>query len=100
MPPPGGHHHARSLPPNGPSDPFAGAGDRASVLIAPGLEAVTRRAQREGSGRRPVARAYRSGGAMHTFEGALSPDRVPELTTDLAGAEHHVRVHDAFRVRK
>ena len=77
MPPPGGHHHARSLPPNGPSDPLAGAGDRARVLIAPGLEPVTRGAQREGSGRRPVARPYRSGGAIHPFEGALSPDRVP-----------------------
>lgn len=43
----------------------------------PGLEPLPRGAQREGNGRRPVAGAYRSGGAIHPFEGALSPDRVP-----------------------
>src|SRR5262245_27068463 len=93
MPPPGSHHHARSLPPNGPSDPLDSARDRARVLVAAGLEAVTRGAQREGSGRRPVARAYWSGGAIDLFEGALSPDRVAASARalELAGLEPAAR---------
>jgi hypothetical protein len=53
------------------------------------MEPATRGAQREGSGRRPIARAYRSGGALHPIEGALSPDRVPAYprALELAGFE-------------
>jgi hypothetical protein len=89
MPPADGRDHARSLSPNGPSDQLAGAGNRARVLVAPGLKPVTRGAQREGSGRRPVARAYRSGGAIHPVEGTLSPDRVAASASalELAGFE-------------
>ena len=89
MPPPGGREHARSLPPNGPSDPLARAGDRTRVLVAPALEPVVRGAEREGDGRRPVAGAYRRGGAIHPVEGALSPDRVAESArvVELVGIE-------------
>ena len=76
MPPPGDHDYARSLSPNGAPNARARAGDRARILVAPRLEPIARRAERQGRGRRPVARAQRGGGAVHAVERALGPDRV------------------------